>query len=367
MTTAHRLQVYLFVLVFHIGISSPTFSGTILRGNGLVGGLRWDAMPRSILGLERSLSGGLRYSLQGGSFEAYRNLFTWDGLTPSVSDFQQAVERAFAAWETIDPVTGLATGIYFVQDLSTRVVGTGTFGTVNLRGAEIDLFGYNGGPDGFTGVAAYFFDETPVTLTSGTPAYPGTKGLAGVDIQMNTAKAFTLHGFRRTLTHEIGHAIGLGDLETDVHPEFIDDNFDGTNSETALTTLTNSWALLIDPFDPAASPISVYTVPNGDPGIDTEGVDLLMERNNGGRGPTNPESNLMPLTNDEYAMRQFLYPFVVPEPSCLILFVLGSLLIGTVNRRRLADRLSPSLTPNSCFGPSRTHTPTMSSLVVANP
>ncbi len=112
---------------------------------------------------------------------------------------------------------------------------------------------------------------------------------------MNTSKTFTLASFRRTLTHEIGQAIGLGDVETDVNPQFIDDNFDGTSSDTALATLTNSWALLINPFDPAASPISVYTVPNGDPGIDTDGVDLLMEGNNGGRSPNNPESNLVPL------------------------------------------------------------------------
>ncbi len=74
-------------------------------------------------------------------------------------------------------------------------------------------------------------------------------------------------------------------------PEFIDDNFDGTSSETTLATLTNSWALLIDPFDPASSPISVFTVPNDDRGIDTLGVDLLMESNTAGIDPNNPNAS----------------------------------------------------------------------------
>src|SRR5262245_48669469 len=55
------------------------------------GGSRWDAAPRTInisgTNFERSLDGGLRYSLQGGSFQAYRDLFTWN-VVPSVPNFQ---------------------------------------------------------------------------------------------------------------------------------------------------------------------------------------------------------------------------------------------------------------------------------------
>ena len=43
---------------------------------------------------------------------------------PSVEDFQLAVEQAFAAWTTVDPVTGLHTDITFVADFATPVVGS---------------------------------------------------------------------------------------------------------------------------------------------------------------------------------------------------------------------------------------------------
>ena len=79
-------------------------AGVLLSGDGLAGGYRWDAAPRTINDNERSLDGGLRYSLQGGSFEAYRDLLHWpESQVPSVEDFQLAVEQAFAAWTAVDP------------------------------------------------------------------------------------------------------------------------------------------------------------------------------------------------------------------------------------------------------------------------
>ena len=90
---------------------------------------------------------------------------------------------------------------------------------------------------------------------------------------------------------------------------FIDDNYDGTTSATALATLTNSWALRVNPHDPAASPLALYAVADADPGIRTPGVNLLMESKGLGiSNPGNPVTNLVPLTNDEFATRQFLYP-----------------------------------------------------------
>ena len=61
-------------------------------------------------------------------------------------------------------------------------------------------------------------------------------------------------------------------------------------------------------MNPAASPLGLYVLANGDPGNDTPGVDLLMESSGLGISPGNPTSSLVPLTNDEYATRQFLYP-----------------------------------------------------------
>lgn len=139
---------------------------------------------------------------------------------------------------------------------------------------------------------------------------------------------YSLDVFRRLLTHEIGHAIGLGDV--DLGGNFLDDNYSPLDP---AGTLTNSWAGLVNPLDPANSlglttyniPASQFTVP---------GVDLLMESNGVGIGPTNPLSNLFPLTNDEYGMRQYLYPQLstVPEPSSMALLELGA--FGFAFRRR---------------------------------
>lgn len=117
---------------------APSDAAVIYNGTGLSDGSRWDAAPRTINGNERSLDGGLRYSLQGGSYEAYRDLFSWQGDPPSVPEFQNAVEGAFNAWTVVDPISGLGTELSFITDFGTTVVGTGS-GYVNTDGAEIDL------------------------------------------------------------------------------------------------------------------------------------------------------------------------------------------------------------------------------------
>jgi len=297
--------------------------GGIIFTEGFASGVRWDAAPQTLGGNERSLQGGLRYSLQGGSYAAFRDRFTWSSL-PSVAAFQQSVEQAFGAWTTADPVSGLGTSLSFVPDFATGVVGTGNFQGINFNGAEIDLFGINAGDNGLRGFTGLQFADQTVTLTSGVANYLNSGAIAGVDITINNnpGAVYTLDSFRRLLTHEIGHSIGLADV--DLGGQFIDDNFNALNP---VSTLNNSWAGLVNPLDPANSAgLSQFSIASSTFGL--TGIDLLMESNGLGVGPGNPLSNLFPLTNDEYGTRQYLYPSLtaVPEPSS---FALASL-IGIV-------------------------------------
>lgn len=299
------------------------------------GGSRWDAAPRTInvqgTNYERSLDGGLRYAIPGKSFQYFRDQFTWN-VVPSVADFQVAVQQAFDAWTVTDPATGLGTALKFVPDLTQSPFVLGSVsGGADPRGAEIDLMGlayarsWNLGDTNTVAETWFTGSSNTVTLTSGTANYPGSNAITGADIYINnnSGAVYNLNYFRRLLTHEIGHAIGIGDVEGSINPgAFIDDNYDGATSASALATLTNSWALKVNPLNPGASiGLSRYFVSAGDPGVGTTGVNLLMESNNAGISPGNPLSNLTPLTNDEFGMRQFLYPQVVPEPTTIFVLL----------------------------------------------
>ena len=331
-TTLTRVALSLALVL----CASPAVGGIVFNHVGLAGGSRWDAAPRMISGRERSLDGGLRYSLDGGSFLAYRDSFSWN-VVPSVVDFQQAVDDAFAAWTVVDPASGLGTSLGFVADLSTPVADSGFFGGVNTAGAEIDLLATDAG-DTQTRAVTFFNDvSSNVTLTSGTPNYPLSRAISGADINMNNnpGAVYSLNFFRRLLTHEIGHAVGLGDVDVlGENGRFIDDNY---NPADALATATNSWAAMVEPLNPAASSgLGLFTFGSGNPGAGTPGVNILMESFGLGIATGNPTSNLTPLTNDDYGTRQFLYPQFLPEPSTITLLLIGS--FGFATRGRGARR-----------------------------
>jgi hypothetical protein len=334
-----RVAVWAVAAAAGMTIAASSASAGVIfgfTGSTLGGGSRWDAAPRTISGNERSLQGGLRYSLQGGSFQAYRDLFSWSGTPPTVPQFTTAVQQAFDAWSSVDPVSGLGTQLSFVPDLATPVAGV-VGGGNNPNGAEIDLFGvndasfWNPGDNGTQGEAWFGTVGSTVTLTSGTANYPGSFAISGADVYINNnpGAVYTLDLFRRLLTHELGHTLGLGDVEGSISPgRFIDDNYDPTNAATVVATLNNSWALMVNPLNPGASAgLSRFTVNT----TATAGVDILMESQGLGISAGNPMTNLVPLTNDDYGTRQFLYPAFIPEPA-----VLGamSFIAGLLVRRR---------------------------------
>lgn len=311
-------QAVLLIVGLLACTGADTYAAGIFGNTGLSGGFRWDAAPRTTGGLERSLNGGLRYSVSGGSLTAFRDSFTWSGGAPSLALFTQTVNEAFGAWTTVDPVTNLGTSVSFTPDFATAVDNT-TVGGVR-QGAEIDLFAFNFGDAGTRGDT--FFNaagSSTLTLTSGTAGYAGIP-ISGADIRINSnpGAVYSIDLFRLLLSHEIGHSLGLADVDINSGPNgtFIDDNYNGASSATALATRNNSWALLVNALNPAASAgLSLFTVANGNPGIDTPGVNIHMES----EGLGGQFGDLTPLVNDDYGGRQFLYPSLVPEPSVVAL------------------------------------------------
>ena len=291
------------------------FTGAELFGTGIS---RWDAAPHFVDGEERSLAGGLRYSLEGGSYEAFRDMIHWEE-TPSVQEFQSAVEQAFNDWMAVDPGSGLGTDLQFVPDFDTPVFLEPLPPTFDdlfqlNRGAEIDLF-VDSRVNKDLQIAGHVDpNTTTLTLTSGVENYPGGS-FSGWDIVFSEHSVYAnADSFKTLLGFGIGITIGLADADTNsadlpLISQFYDDNFDATSDATALETLTNSFAHLIDPNDPDNSPglmlFEPCIGPSGcisRPGLDSPGVTINQEASPG-------ELRLGP-QNDDYAGRQFLYPFV---------------------------------------------------------
>ncbi len=282
MPDARRACVFfaLFLLI------SSAWPASAFRVAGIPGAwTRWDASPRYVQGVERSLDGGLRYSIETGSYQGLRDQFIWvPGCHPLPTSRRQP--------------NGLSS--------------TGRSSTLRL-GCRL------------------------ASISSKIYRLP----ISGADIRINPAFVWSLSGFEVLLTHEIGHALGLSDLEGPSGigggSGFFDDNFDPSTSLTASQTLKNSFALDIDPYDPDDSPLfELFGDMNMDPGLDSPGVELLMET----ESIFEPTEAAPFLQNDEFAARLFLYAVAVPQPAfpTMILLGLGALCGAAWRRER---RLSP--------------------------
>ncbi|MCC6682876.1 MAG: hypothetical protein IT445_18415 [Phycisphaeraceae bacterium] len=302
------------VLVINgLASSAGAFGIFDAEADGLHGGSRWDFASIYFNGNERSLQGGLRYSLQGGSYQAFKNQFTWE-VVPTNAQFKRTVRKAFEAWTTVDPATGFGTKLRFQSDLSTPV-SRRVVSSVRL-GAEIDLFAAMSASNwdiedenlqGETAFSSRHIGNKKIRLTSGTTGYSGY-AITGADITLNSnpEAIWTLGWFRLVLAHEIGHALGLADVDV-VGPDgmFIDDNYE----DERPAKLRNSFAAKINTTNPAASGhLHLYEVPNDEEGLEHPAVNILME--------SELDSELYMaypyLSNDDYAGRQFLYPYVTP-------------------------------------------------------
>lgn len=334
---AAGLAVLLLVMLVW---TSPALAFRLIGSPG--GWSRWDAAPRFVGGEERSLAGGLRYSIEHGDYGMLRDEFMWYGTPPSDQAFADAIARAFEHWEVVDPATGLPAAFHFVEDLSTPAVDQAPNNPNNPNaylglnaGAEIDIFAETPhAGSGFGASVIFFVDPTrdDLTLSSGTTNYAG-RAISGVDIRINPDYVWTLSGFETLLTHEIGHALGLADLEVSPNGSnvsgFLDDDYDPATSASVLATTGNSFALLIDPDDPDASPLVSYDGDiNTDPGIDSPGVLLLMESEEW----IYLSYVASKLQNDDFAGRQFLYP--VPEPGTGAMLLTGVAMLALVGRLR---------------------------------
>lgn len=180
---------------------------------------RWDSVNRMDgVGTNRSLVGGLSYNFQGGSLANYFALFTW-AAGSTLAQFQTAVNSAFDAWQSEDKNIKFTPG--------TVAVAAPTMATDNhVVGNEIDFFAQ--AALGASGLTFKYGVQDPVRLTNGysndgSGNFTPSDRIYASDIYINTVSGmgWTIGNWQDTFTHEIGHALGLGDVDV---RDFIDSN-----------------------------------------------------------------------------------------------------------------------------------------------
>lgn len=308
-------EAYAFAITGVYGVDQNGLYSAYVPPSSIDDAPRWDT---------GSLSGGLTYNFGEWNATVSNHVttlsniadffarFTWAGAAPLLADFSNAISGAFSAWTNAWQPRGGPLG--FTK--TNTAVGSGisswttpTFVGSNLTGNEIDIFAVTGGGFG-GGLTAGFGTADDVHLTNGfgfssiAGLFPSSKILT-VDLGLSTDTVWTLPMFQGYLTHELGHALGLGDIDLPVYPASASMSFWDTDLDVNNVMPINMGGDVRDglPATPTIGPIPVSAA---------DGKILMC---------SNCPSSPLTLKNDDLAGIHFLYP--VPEPGTVALLGLG--------------------------------------------
>ncbi|NEQ11372.1 MAG: PEP-CTERM sorting domain-containing protein [Moorea sp. SIO4E2] len=292
------VQAFSLVALDLINPTDGTFTGTRLNPfsnetnkvrvpHSLDNAPRWDSVNRiDGVGTNRSLVNGLEYNFQGGSIENFFNFFTFEPFT-TLTQFTKAINSGFAQWANNSSVSFTKVDI--------PVVNTEGISGNRIQGTEIDILaGLPVGSVDFGGVTRIWGVDQKTRLTNGFSSdnsglFPSSR-IYAVDLFMNNNITWKLSDWQATFTHELGHALGLGDVELAF--SFFDNN-----------KTINDFLPINQNGDVRENLIDL-----GDLTIDATSGILMRSRFTG----------LTELQNDDIGGIQFLYPTNVPEPGTLV-------------------------------------------------
>lgn len=283
---------------------------------------RWDSVnPVFGVGKNRSLVGGLEYNFEDGTLTKFFDKFSFvAGVTQGA--FSNAVTASFNAWSFRDSFvsftkTDTATVLDFKPESNDSLGGN------QIEGNEIDFFARD--LPTFRGLTSIWGVDEKIRLTNDfyqppDGLFPSTQIYSAdvvIDINDNGA-GWTLADWQATFTHELGHALGLGDAE-DAH-FFDDDVFDPFLPNNGLVV---NDAMTINQAGDVRYLLSDWGQPCKKGAADAQCAGILMRSE-----PT----GLLALAPDDVAGLHFLYP--VPEPETYAMLLAGLGLLSFVARRR---------------------------------